>query len=110
MAKMKIGGVFPPLVTPFTAGGEVDYSAFVANMEKYNATDLAGFVIFGSNGEYAYLSEREKLELVKVTVEVAAKDKLIIAGSGCESTAETIRLTNECAKLGAKAALILTPN
>ncbi len=110
MTKKIITGAFPPVVTPFTTDGDVDFAAFQENIAKYNETGLAGYVIFGSNGEYAYLDKKEKLDLVKAGVEAAAQDKLVIVGSGCEGTRETIELTNECARLGADAALILTPN
>jgi len=43
-----------------------------------------GFVVQGSNGEYAFLDVDERIEMVKRVSEMAARDKLIIAGSGCE--------------------------
>jgi 4-hydroxy-2-oxoglutarate aldolase len=97
------------MVTPFKENGDLDSGAFVSNIEKWNKTPLAGYLVIGSNSETAYLSEEEKLELVKLTAEHAGKDRIIIAGSGLESARETIRLTNKCAKLGAHGALILTP-
>ena len=105
----KIHGTIPPMVTPFKENGDLDSGAFVSNIEKWNKTPLAGYLVIGSNSETVYLSEEEKLELVKLTAEHAEKDRLIIAGSGLESARETIRLTNKCAKLGAHGALILTP-
>ena len=105
----KIHGVIPPMVSPFKANGDLDTAAFVSNIEKWNKAKLTGYLVIGSNSETAYLSEEEKLELVKLTVEHAEKDRLIIAGSGLESARESIKLTNKCAKLGAHCALILTP-
>ena len=105
----KIHGVIPPMITPFRAKGELDTAAFVSNIEKWNKDRLAGYLVIGSNSETAYLSEKEKLELVKLTVEHAKKDRVIMVGSGVESARETIKLTNKCAKLGAHCALILTP-
>jgi len=55
------------------------------------------------------LSEKEKIEIVKTVIRTAAKDMLIIVGSGCESARETIYLSNKLANLGAHAALIVTP-
>jgi 4-hydroxy-2-oxoglutarate aldolase len=97
------------MVTPFKANGDLDTAAFVSNIKKWNRDKLAGYLVIGSNSETAYLSEEEKLELVKLTVEHAEKDRLIIAGSGLESARETIKLTNKCASIGANGALILTP-
>jgi 4-hydroxy-2-oxoglutarate aldolase len=45
-------------------------------------------VVQGSNGEYAYLSAEERVDMVKRVTELAAKDKMIIAGAGCEGEAE----------------------
>ena len=105
----KIHGVIPPMVTPFKADGEMDTGAFVSNIKKWNKARLTGYLVIGSNSETVYLSEEEKLELLKLTVEHAEKDRLIMIGSGLESSRETIKLTNKCAKIGAHCALVLTP-
>ena len=105
----RIHGVIPPMVTPFREDGELDRDAFVSNVEKWNKDPLAGYLVIGSNSETVYLSEEEKLELVKLTVEHAEKNRLIMVGSGLESAKETIKLTNKCALLGAHCALVLTP-
>ncbi len=102
-------GVFPPMVTPFTEDGRVDYDAFVFNIDKWNSTGLSGYLVMGSNSETTFLTEAEKLELIRLTVETAAPEKRIIVGTGLESIADTIRLTNRAARLGAQCALLLTP-
>ncbi|MCK5202445.1 MAG: dihydrodipicolinate synthase family protein, partial [Desulfobacterales bacterium] len=108
MAKIDLQGIFPPITTPFI-NGKVAYDKLASNVEKWSRTGLKGFVVLGSNGEYVYLSEEEKRRLVDSVVQSAADEMLIIAGTGCESTAETLRLTEDCAKLGAHAALVVTP-
>jgi len=107
MAKIK--GVLPPMVTPFKENGDVDYDGFAANVQKWNKDKLAGYLVIGSNSETVYLNEEEKLELVRLTVENAAPGRVVMAGTGLESTRETIRFTNKCAKFGAHSALVLTP-
>ena len=67
MAQIKLHGVMPPMVTPFTADGSVDYAAFTANLKSWNSTGLSGYLVNGSNSETAYLSEEEKLKLVELT-------------------------------------------
>ncbi len=109
MAKLDLKGVFPPITTPFV-NGKVAYDKLASNVEKWNRTGLKGFVVLGSNGEYVSLSEEEKRTLVDTVAQSAAGEMLIIAGTGCESTAETLRLTQDCAKLGAHAALVVTPH
>jgi 4-hydroxy-2-oxoglutarate aldolase len=108
MAKIDLHGIFPPITTPFS-NGKVAYDKLVSNVEKWNRTGLKGFVVLGSNGEYVYLSEEEKRRTVESVVQAADDEMLIIAGTGCESTVETLRLTEDCAKLGAHAALVVTP-
>ena len=109
-APISLHGIFPPIPTPFAADGEVAYGALRDNLGKWNATDLSGYVVLGSNGEASFLSEDEKRCVLEVAREVIAPDKLMIAGTGCESTRATIALTRDAASLGADAALVLTPN
>jgi 4-hydroxy-2-oxoglutarate aldolase len=97
------------MITPFKENGEVNYDAFVRNIERWNKDQLAGYLVLGSNSEAAFLSNEEKLKLIELTVQNAGKGRTILAGTGLESARETIRLTNAAAKLGAQAALVLTP-
>lgn len=109
MGKVQIKGVIPPMITPFKENGDLDYDGHVKNMLKWNKSNLAGYLVLGSNSETVYLTEEEKLKLVELTVKYAKEGRLILVGTGMESTRETISLTNKAAKLGAHAALILTP-
>lgn len=106
---LSIEGVYPPMLTPFKAEGQLDIESHLFNMERWNATPLSGYLVLGSNSEAAYLTESEKLFLIEKTAEVVPEDRLLIAGTGMESTQETISLTQKAAERGAKAALILTP-
>ncbi|MBG0765910.1 MAG: dihydrodipicolinate synthase family protein [Tissierellales bacterium] len=110
MSYFEIKGVIPPVITPFKENDEVDYEKFSTNIKKWNSKDLAGVLVLGSNGETAYLREEEKLELIKLAVENTDDDKIVMVGTGLESTEMTIELTNKAAKLGADCALLLTPN
>jgi 4-hydroxy-2-oxoglutarate aldolase len=109
MSELNLQGVFPPITTPFV-DGRVAHNKLADNIEKWCTTGLKGFVALGSNGEYVYLSGEEKRAVVETAAKAAPDDKLIIAGTGCESTQETIKLTNDCARLGARAALVITPH
>jgi len=110
MLKRPIKGIIPPILTPFKENGDIDFEAHIFNIERWNETQLAGYVVLGSNGEAPYLSETEKLELIECTAKHAKKDSLILAGTGMESARETIALTNKAADRGADAALVLTPS
>lgn len=104
-----ISGVIPPMITPFDKSGEVDYLAHIHNVKKWNTSELAGYLVLGSNSEAVYLNEKEKLNLIEKTAEYAPSNRIILAGTGMESTKETIHLTNEAARAGAHAALVVTP-
>lgn len=109
MAKLQLKGVFPPMITPFKENGDVDFDGFVSNVQKWNEDKLAGYLVLGSNSETVYLNEKEKLELIRLTVENKKPGRHVIVGSGMESLRETIELTNKAAKLGVDSALVLTP-
>ena len=103
-------GIYTPIVTPFNANEEIDFHAIEHNLEKWGKTDLDGIVVLGSNGENVHLTSLEKLKLVEFTVKNFNPDKKVIAGTGCESTRETLELSNRVAELGADAALVLPPH
>ncbi|HNV34954.1 MAG TPA: 4-hydroxy-tetrahydrodipicolinate synthase [Bacillota bacterium] len=104
-----IKGVFAPIATPFTDAGGLDFQSLKKNMEIWDKTRLAGYVVLGSNGEANFLTFDEKVSLVAEVARINEGRKLIIAGTGVETTAETIKLTAETAKAGAQAALVLPP-
>lgn len=106
---INLNGIFPPLTTPFAADGSVELQALAAIVQKYNRTGLAGYVVIGSTGESVYLSEDEKVRIWETVRGAADSGKVLIAGTGCESTAETIALTRRAAGLGYHAALVRTP-
>lgn len=102
-------GVIPPIITPFDANGSVDFEAHTHNLKRWNNSGIGGYLVLGSNSEASALSESEKLELIARTAAEAAPGKAILAGTGMESTRETIHLTSAAAREGAQSALILTP-
>jgi len=106
---VSLRGVIPPLVTPFRADGTLDLSAFEANLEALAGRGLAGFLVLGSNGEAAGLDEEEKLALVAAARRLLPR-RLLLAGTGMESTRGTIALTRKAADAGADAVLVLTPH
>jgi len=107
--KHKLQGVLPPMATPFTADEDLDLAALKANIAKWNATGLSGYLAVGSNGESVYLSEDEQQAVIAATVEAAAEDKFVMAGAGRESARETIGAIKRAASVGADCALIVTP-
>ena len=106
---MDLSGVFAALTTPFSQDGSVSLADLRHNLLRYNATDLAGFVILGSTGESVMLSPAEMDTILAAAVEAVGKKKKLIAGTGAESTAETIERTKRAAELGCSMALVKTP-
>jgi 4-hydroxy-2-oxoglutarate aldolase len=107
---MKLHGIIPPIATPFDHNGDLYKVKVQHNVEKWNRTGLAGYVVCGSTGESVHLTTEEKLKLWDWVAEYAAADKILLAGTGMESVRETVALTNAAADRGYKAALVRTPH
>ncbi|MBV9888929.1 MAG: dihydrodipicolinate synthase family protein [Acidobacteria bacterium] len=107
---MDLGGVYPALTTPFAADGSVSLADLKYNIERYNSTGLAGFVVLGSTGESVLLSRHEMDEVLTAVRDAAGQGKRLIAGTGAESTQDTIERTKRAAELGYQLALVKTPH
>ena len=107
---VSLAGVFPPIPTPFQSDGELALDKLKSNLAFWNRTDIAGYIVLGSNGEFPFLSEAEKLAVLETVGQNIASDKVFIAGTGAESARSTIALTKQAAELGAHAAMVVTPN
>jgi 4-hydroxy-2-oxoglutarate aldolase len=106
---MKLTGVMPPITTPFQ-DGKLASDKLKQNFQKWNKTGLSGYLVLGSNGEAVYLNEKEKIKVAEVSRESIPTSKIMLVGTGMESTEETIRFTNQMAKMGADCALVVTPS
>ncbi len=109
MKHLTLGGVLPPIATPFK-DQELSIEMLKRNLDRYNTTGLSGYLILGSNGEAGFLNEREKEEVLAAAREGIPEDRIYMAGTGHESTRETIRWTNRAAEAGADCALIVPPH
>lgn len=107
---ISMSGIFPPIPTPFDADGELDLKALAFNLAKWNEYPLAGYVVLGTNGEFPYLSDAEKLNFLEAARKGIPSGRLFMAGTGCESTHSTIALTRQVAALGADVALLISPS
>jgi 4-hydroxy-2-oxoglutarate aldolase len=106
---MVINGIFAALTTPYASDGTVSLSGVRQNIVRYNQTALAGYVVLGSTGESVMLSREESDSILVAAREAGIAEKLLIAGTGAESTAETIATTKRAAALGYQVALVKTP-
>ncbi len=107
---LSMAGIFPPIPTPFDAAGELDLKALATNLEKWNRYSLSGYVVLGTNGEFPFLSEAEKLAYFEAARKHIPEGKLFMAGTGCESAHNTIAMTKKAADLGADVAIVISPS
>ena len=106
---MTLAAVFPPMVTPF-ADGEVDAEAIRRNVARWMGAGLGGVVALGTNGEAALLDDAEAERVLGAVRDAVPAGKLVIAGTGRESTRATIAASRRAAALGADFALVRTPS
>jgi 4-hydroxy-2-oxoglutarate aldolase len=107
---LNLAGVFAPVPTAFDADGNLALDQYQENIRSLCDAGLDGVLLLGSNGEYVYLSEAEKLEVIRAGLEAVPAGKLGLVGTGCESTRATVELSAASAKLGAAAVMVVHPN
>jgi 4-hydroxy-2-oxoglutarate aldolase len=107
---MDISGIYPPIPTPFNIDESVAYDRLEDNLRRWISLPLNGVVMPGSNSEVVYLTKEERVSIWELcVVTLAGSGKYLIAGTGAETTSETIELTCKAASFGAKAALVMPP-
>ncbi len=104
-----LGTVITAIVTPFDEELRVDDDAFVSLMHHLAANGSDGFVVCGTTGEAATLSDDEHLGLVELAVRERPEGVSIIAGAGSNDTRHAVHLTERCCELGVDAVLSVTP-
>ncbi|MCL5005198.1 MAG: dihydrodipicolinate synthase family protein [Acidobacteria bacterium] len=105
----KIKGIFLPILTPYSRRGDIDLTAFRRNLRRYAKEGVNGVIVAGSTGEGPYLTEDERLRLLDVARPIIRSPQLLMAGTGLETTRQTIQLSREAIARGADAVLVLTP-
>ena len=107
---MDVSGVFPPVSTPFDTSGDVDRVALQSNIARWLTTGVRGIVALGSNGEAPLLDEFESDTVIGAARDAIPPGRLLIAGTGRESTRSTVAASQRAASLGADAVLVRTPS
>lgn len=102
-------GSIVALITPMFEDGSVDFSSLEALIEFHIKSGTNAIVSMGTTGESATLNQKEHIEVMRKTVEIAANRIAIIAGTGANSTSEAIELTKAAKDIGATACLLVTP-
>ena len=106
---MRLAGSLVALVTPMTAAGAVDEDALGALIEWHAAAGTEGLVIAGTTGESPTLTRDEHARVVGRAVEFAAGRISVIAGTGSNSTEQTLDMSRRAAAAGADALMLVTP-
>ncbi len=102
-------GVFPALTTKFTSDFQLDYDLFGKNLKVQLEAGVNGVILGGTLGESSVLDNREKLDLVKFTVEKVAGKVPVVMNIAEGSTAEAIKAANDAEKNGATGLMLLPP-
>jgi 4-hydroxy-tetrahydrodipicolinate synthase len=102
-------GSLVALITPMHEDGSLDEKAFAAFVDWQINEGTTAIVPVGTTGESPTLSHEEHKRVVEIAVDVAKGRVPVIAGTGSNSTSEAVDLTRHARKVGADAALIVTP-
>ncbi len=102
-------GVFPALTTKFTSDDKLDFPLFERNLKAQLDAGVEGVILGGTLGEASVLSNEEKFDLVKFTVEKVAGKVPVVMNIAEGSTREAVKLAAEAEKCGAKGLMMLPP-
>ncbi len=101
-------GIFPALVTPFTPDDQVDESAY-RELIRHLLPHVNGVVPCGTTGEFSSMTLEEKRQAIRICIDEVQGSVPVLAGTGCQSTIETLELTRWAKSAGADGALVVAP-
>lgn len=104
-----LGTVLTAIVTPFDENGKIDDESFVALMHHLAAHGTEGFVVCGTTGEAATLTDDEHLGLIELAVRERPAGTSVIGGTGSNDTVHAVKLTRRATEIGVDATLSVTP-
>lgn len=107
MERLRFEGAWTALVTPFTEGGGIDWEGLEKNIEFQISQGIRGLVPTGTTGESPTLGWEEHNQVIERAVKMAGKRCPVMAGTGSNSTKETLAGAEEALKIGAKAVLLV---
>lgn len=110
MRKTELKGIITPVLTPMNADESVNLEELRRQIDRLIEGGVHGIFPFGTNGEGYILNENEKAEVLEATIAQVAGRVPVYAGSGCISTADTIRMSKKAEELGADVLSIITPS
>ncbi len=102
-------GIVPALITPMTADQDVDEAGLRNLVDRLIDAGVHGLFVLGTNGEFIALSEEEKLQIARITVDQARGRVPVIAGTGAYATRDVIKLNGKMTDIGVDAVSVITP-
>ena len=105
---MNLHGIIPACITPFI-DGKASPDAVQHNIAQWLSAGVHGLLIFGSTGEFPYVEDDERRDILRAARAATPSDTILLAGCGAESTQQTLRNLQWAAEDGADAALVVTP-
>jgi len=106
---MKIHGIIPPVVTPFKSDESLDLPRLKQHIDWQIKAGVHGIFVLGTSGECCSLDEKEKQEIIATAVAHVNKRVPVFAGTGAETTRESIRVTKMAEKEGVDGVSVITP-
>lgn len=106
---MKLSGVLSALVTPFDTSGNIDFKAFEKHLTNLRASGVNGWVPCGSTGEYNFMSDVEREEVLTFVKNFAKPGEILIAGTNAPHTKGVIANTKRAKEIGYGTVLLATP-
>ena len=110
MKQVELKGIIPPILTPMNSDESINLDEMRKQIERLLEGGVHGLFPFGTNGEGYILSEDEKIQILEVVIDQVKGRVPIYAGTGCISTADTVRLSKKAQALGADVLSIITPS
>ena len=104
-----LGTILTAMATPLDADLEVNEAATRRLARHLVDHGSDGLVVAGTTGESATLSDEEKLRVLDAVLDEVGEDATVIAGTGSNDTAHSVRLTQAAAEHGANGVLVVTP-
>lgn len=105
-----IGKLLIPMVTPFKSNGEVDLAKAGELAHWIRRTKRPdSLIVGGTTGEFFSMNFEERAGLIEAVFAAVGQKLPVIAGTGCASTCETVRLTRQAEKIGVDMAMVVGP-
>ncbi len=110
MKQVELKGIIPAILTPMNPDESVNLDVLRQQIERMIDGGVHGLFPFGTNGEGYILSQEEKIEVLEAAIDQVKGRVPVYAGTGCISTADTVRMSKKAQELGADVLSIITPS